>query len=98
MSEGGTIFFVWDVKLPGTSQDILLKQGGASTWLPLVQIRQLVFTGPEREGFRPATITLTTGERTQGDLAVNGLLEGRTDLGSWTIPLKEVRHLTLEQP
>jgi hypothetical protein len=95
MTEKGVVFYVWNVKLPGTSQDLLLRQGGGNTWLPLVEIRQVDFTGPEQDGFRTAAITLTTGDRTQGDLAVTGLLEGRTDLGSWNIPMREIRHLTL---
>lgn len=96
VTEEGTLFYVWDVRLPGASQDLQLRQGGANTWLPLVQVRQIIFTGTELEGFRPAVIFLVTGERTQGDLAVSGLLEGRTDLGSWNIPLRKVRRLTLE--
>ncbi len=95
LTEGGVVFYVWNVRLPGTSQDLQLRQGGANTWLPLVQIRQVDFTGSEQDGFRQAVITLTTGEKTKGELAVNGLLEGMTDLGSWTIPLREVRQLTL---
>jgi hypothetical protein len=95
LTEGGVVFYVWNVRLPGTSQDLQLRQAGANTWLPLVQIRQVDFSGSEQDGFRKAVITLTTGERTEGELSVKGLLEGTTDLGSWNIPLREVRQLTL---
>jgi hypothetical protein len=45
--------------------------------------------------YRPADIILTGGERLQGELYVNFLLEGTTDLGYWNMPMSKVERLNL---
>lgn len=83
---------------PGANQDILLRQDKARTWLPLVMAKGLTFTGPEREGYRPATIILVTGERTKGEIFVDRHIGGVTDLGNWNLPLRQVYFLAREAP
>jgi hypothetical protein len=95
-SQEGVAFYVTGLKLPGTRQELRLKEGGAITWIPLAAIDQLRFTGPMHESYRPAIIVLTSGERVQSEVRVGDLLlEGVTDLGYWNMPLKKVIHLKM---
>jgi hypothetical protein len=95
-SEQGMSFYVTDLKLPGTTQQLRLRQAGALTWMPLALIQQLRFTGPLHASYRPASIILVSGERVQGDVMVDELLlEGTTDLGYWSLPLKKVLHVKM---
>ena len=97
ITEEGIQFFVWGVKLPGTSQELKLKKGGSTTWLPLSIIEVITFSGPEIDGFRPADIVLTSGEKLNGELFADQIIEGTTDLGYWNITLGKVRQVGLEQ-
>ncbi len=93
ITEEGIEFSVYGLKLPGTSQELKLKKGGATTWLPLSVIEVITFSGPEDDRFRPADIVLTSGEKLTGDLFVGQIIEGTTDLGYWNISLIKVRQL-----
>ena len=93
VTESGYEFYVFGLKLPGSSQELKLKEGGTTTWVPLAIMGVITFTGPEVERFRPAEILLTSGERLKGDLFVGQLLEGTTDEGYWNIFLNKVRQI-----
>ncbi len=89
----GYEFFVFGLKLPGSSQELKLKEGDTTTWVPLAIMRVVTFTGPEDERFRPAEIVLISGEKLKGDLFVGQLIEGTTDEGYWNIFLNKVRQI-----
>jgi hypothetical protein len=93
ITEDGIKFFVWGLKLPGTSQELKLKKGEATTWIPLSVIRVITFAGPTDDRFRPAQIFLTSGESLTGDLFVDQLIEGTTDLGYWNMRLRDVKQI-----
>jgi hypothetical protein len=95
ITEEGIEFTVWALKLPGTMQELKLKTGGSTTWVPLSVIRVITFTGPESDRFRPADIVLTSWEKLSGDLFVDQIIEGSTDLGYWNMPLAKVRQVGL---
>lgn len=95
ITEGGVEFYVYGLKLPGTSQELKLKQAGATTWVPLSIIQYVMFTGPEFDRYRPANLVLTSGDKLQGDLFSDQLIEGTTDVGYWNITLRDVRQLGL---
>lgn len=95
ITEAGVEFYVWRLKLPGSSQELKLKQTGATTWVPLSVIGVITFTGPETDRYRPADIWLISGERLQGELFVDLIIEGTTDLGYWNMPLAKVRQIGL---
>ena len=95
ITEAGIEFYVWRLKLPGSSQELKLKQAGATTWVPISVIQVITFTGPETDRYRPADIWLTSGERLQGDLFVDLIIEGTTDLGYWNMSLAKVRQIGL---
>jgi len=82
-------------RLPaGESKDYFLA-GGTLTWVPLEQVSAVRFSGPVQDTYRQAVITLTSGERLQGEVHVNFLIEGATDLGYWNMPLSKVESLNL---
>ncbi len=95
ITEAGIEFYVWRLKLPGSSQELKLKQAGSTTWVPLSVIQVITFTGPETDRYRSADIFLTSGERLQGDLFVDLIIEGSTDLGYWNMSLTKVRQIGL---
>jgi hypothetical protein len=95
ITQDGLAYYVKGLRIPGTRQELRLKEGGTLTWLPLEQVSTVRFTGPVSETYRPAVITLTGGERLQGEVYVNFLLEGTTDLGYWNIPMSKVERLNL---
>lgn len=97
ITEEGVQFYVWSLKLPGTSQELKLKTGGTTTWLPLSLIEVVTFSGPEEERFRPADIVLTSGAKLKGNLFVDQIIEGNTDLGYWNMPLNRVKQVGLGQ-
>jgi len=97
ISEAGLQFYVYSLKLPGTSQELKLKTGGATTWLPLSLLQVVTFSGPEEDRFRPADIVLISGEKLQGSLFVDQIIEGNTDAGYWNMSLQKVRQLGLGQ-
>jgi hypothetical protein len=95
ITEDGFKYFVRGLKLSGTSQQFKFKTGQALTWVPLSIIQVFVFTGPEYNQYRPAQIFLNSGERLTGDLFVDQLIEGTTDIGYWNIPLRRVNRVEM---
>jgi hypothetical protein len=91
----GVEYYVWGLRLAGTSQEVVLRTGGAQTWVPLSLIRHLRFSGPEKEGYRPAEIVLTSGEKFRGEVFARQLLQGTTDVGYWNMPLAKVKQLAM---
>lgn len=95
ITDEGIQFYVYGFKLPGTSHELKLKQGGATTWVPISVIQVVTFSGTETDRYRPADIVLTSGEKLKGDLFVDLIIEGATDLGYWNMPLAKVKQLGL---
>jgi hypothetical protein len=95
VTQDGTAFYVKGLRIPGTRQELRLKQGDTLTWVPLEQVSAVRFTGPVHDTYRQADIILTGGERLQGEVHVNFLIEGTTDLGYWNMPLRKVDRLNL---
>ena len=95
VTQDGIAFYVKGLRLPGTRQELRLKEGGTLTWVPLEQVSAVTFSGPIRDTYRQAVITLTGGERLQGEVDVNFLIEGTTDLGYWNMPMRKVASLNL---
>jgi len=95
VTRDGTAFYVKKLRIPGTRQELRLRQSGTLTWIPLEQVSAVRFTGPVQDTYRQGEITLTGGERIQGEVFVNFLIEGTTDLGYWNMPLSKVDRLNL---
>jgi len=95
VTQDGTAYYVKGVRIPGTRQELRLRQSGTLTWIPLEQVMAVQFTGPVQDAYRQGRITLTGGERLQGEVYVNFLLEGTTDLGYWNMPMSKVASLNL---
>jgi hypothetical protein len=95
LTEEGVAFYVRDIRLPGTRQELIVKKGGTQTWVPLSIIHGVRFLGPEENQYREAEIYLTSGEKLRGRVFVGGLLEGATDLGYWNLPLKKVERFQM---
>jgi hypothetical protein len=88
-------FYAKGLRIPGPRQELRLKEGGTIPWLSLEQVSTERFTGPLYETYRQAVITLPGGERLQGEVNVNFLIEGTTDLGYWNMPMSKVERLNL---
>jgi hypothetical protein len=95
VTQDGTAFYVKGLRIPGTRQELRLRQSGTLTWIPLEQVSGVRLVGPMLDTYRPVEIILTGGERLQGELYVNFLLEGTTDLGYWNMPMSKVDSLSL---
>lgn len=95
ITQDGTAFYVKGLRIPGTRQELRLRESGTLTWVPLEQVSAVRFSGPIQDTYRQAVITLTGGERLQGELYVNFLIEGTTDLGYWNMPMRKVERLNL---
>jgi hypothetical protein len=95
VTQGGMAFYVKGLRIPGTRQELRLREGGTLTWVPLEQVLAVRFSGPVQDTYRQAVITLTGGERLQGEVYVNFLIEGATDLGYWNMPMSKVESLNL---
>jgi hypothetical protein len=91
----GVAYYVKWLRIPGTRQELRLKEGATLTWVPLEQVSAVRFSGPVQDTYRQAVITLTGGERLQGEVYVNFLIEGATDLGYWNMPMQKVASLNL---
>ena len=76
VTHDGMAFYVKGLRIPGTRQELRLKEGGTLTWVPLEQVSAVRFTGPLQDTYRQAVITLTGGERLRGEVYVNFLIEG----------------------
>jgi hypothetical protein len=95
VTKDGVAFYVKKLRIPGTRQELRLKDGETLTWVPLEQVLAVRFTGPIRDTYRQADIILIGGERLQGEVYVNFLIEGATDLGYWNMPMSKVERLNL---
>jgi len=95
VTQDGTAFYVKGLRIPGTRQELRLKESDTLTWVPLEQVMAVWFTGPIRETYRRAIILLTGGEQLQGEVYGNFLIEGATDLGYWNMPMSKVDRLKL---
>jgi hypothetical protein len=95
VTQDGTAYYVKKLRIPGTRQELRLRQSGTLTWIPLEQVSAVRFTGPVQDTYRQSDIILTGGERLQGEVYVNFLIEGTTDLGYWNMPLSKVDRLNL---
>ena len=95
VTRDGMAFYVKGLRIPGTRQELRLREGGTLTWVPLEQVRAVRFTGRIYDTYRQADIILTGGERLQGEVYVNFLIEGTTDLGYWNMPMSKVERLNL---
>ena len=95
VTQDGMAFYVKGLRIPGTRQELRLRQSGTLTWVPLEQVSAVRFSGPVQDSYRQALITLTGGERLQGEVDVNFLIEGTTDLGYWNMPMRKVASLNL---
>jgi hypothetical protein len=95
VTQNGTAFYVKGLRIPGTRQELRLRQSGTLTWVPLEQVSAVRFAGPVQDTYRQADIILTGGERLQGEVYVNFLIEGTTDLGYWNMPMSKVERLNL---
>ena len=95
ITRDGMAFYVKHLRIPGTRQELRLKEGGTLTWIPLEQVAAVRFTGPLRDLYRQAAISLTGGETLQGEVFVDFLIEGTTDLGYWNMPMSKVERLQL---
>jgi hypothetical protein len=95
VTQAGMAFYVKGLRIPGTRQELRLREGGTLTWIPLEQVSAVRFSGPIQDTYRQAVITLTGGERLQGEVYVNFLIEGTTDLGYWNMPMRKVESLNL---
>jgi hypothetical protein len=93
VTQDGLEYSVLGLKLPGTRQELILKDGEAKTWVPLSLVQFLFFTGPERDRYRPAEVILTTGDKLRGEIFVGQILEGTTDVGYWNLPFNRVERL-----
>jgi hypothetical protein len=95
VTQEGMAFYVKGLRIPGTRQELRLREGGTLTWIPLEQIMAVRFSGPLQDTYRQAVITLTDGQRLQGEVYVDFLIEGTTDLGYWNMPMRKVASLNL---
>ena len=95
VTQAGMAFYVKGLRIPGTRQELRLRESGTLTWVPLEQVSAVTFSGPIRDTYRQAVITLTGGERLKGEVYVDFLIEGTTDLGYWNMPMSKVASLNL---
>ena len=95
VTQDGMAYYVKGLRIPGTRQELRLRESGTLTWVPLEQVSAVRFTGPVQDTYRQADIILTGGERLQGEVYVNFLIEGTTDLGYWNMPMSKVESLNL---
>jgi hypothetical protein len=93
VTRAGVAFYVNGLRIPGTRQDLRLKEGDSFTWVPLEQVSAVRFSGPIHDTYRSAIIFLTGGGRLQGDVFVDFLIEGTTDTGYWNMSMRQVESL-----
>jgi hypothetical protein len=95
VTKDGMSFAVTGLRIPGTRQDLKLKLGDSLAWVPLDKVAVVRFTGPINEAYRPAVIYLDDGDKIIGEVYVDFLIEGSTDLGYWNMPMRKVESLEL---
>jgi hypothetical protein len=86
----GMRFEVWNLKIPGTKQDLKLKTAGTTTWISLSEVANIRLSGPIVDQYRSARIFLLKGGRLEGELFVDFILEGNSDQGYWNILMHQV--------
>jgi hypothetical protein len=91
----GLAYHVRGLRIPGTMQELKLKEGGTLVWVPLKQVSAVRFTQPACNNYRPAIIFLTGAERLQGEVFVDFLIEGTTDMGYWNVSMSDVEGLEM---
>jgi len=96
ITQDGLAFTVHRLKLPGTRQEITVRDGAAKQWLALNLLQSVRFAGPTQAGYRQAEIYLISGDKMRGEVyVVNVVVEGSTDLGYWNMPLSKIDRLDL---
>jgi hypothetical protein len=95
VTRAGVAFYVNGLRIPGTRQDLRLKEGDSITWVPLEQVSVVRFSGPIHDNYRSAIIILTGDERLLGDVFVDFLIEGTTDMGYWNMSMRQVESLEM---
>jgi hypothetical protein len=91
----GIMFEVFKLKIPGTKQDLKIKMGGTTTWIPLSEVANIRLWGPIVEQYRPARIFLLKGGRIEGELFVDFILEGTFNQAYWNVPMNQVVSLDM---
>jgi hypothetical protein len=91
----GMRYEVWNLRLPGTKQDLKLKAAGTTTWIPLFDVANIRFTGPILEQYRPARVFLLRGGRLEGELFVDHIIEGTSDQGYWNMPMAQIEAIDM---
>jgi hypothetical protein len=94
-SEDRAQYYVSGLRIPGTRQELRTRRGEANLWVPLAQISSMRFTSPAYEDYRSAEIRLVSGELLQVEVDTNQLLEGRTEVGYWNMPMGQIYSLEL---
>jgi hypothetical protein len=95
ITRDGMAYDVQRLRMTGTTQELRLKQGETTIWVPLQQVDQIRFSGQVRDRFRPVLIVLTTYEKLEGEIFVDFLIEGVTDQGYWNISMTNVESLVM---
>ena len=66
VTQDGMAFYVKGLRIPGTRQELRLREGGTLTWVPLEQVSAVRFSGPIRDTYRQAVITPDRRRKTPG--------------------------------
>ncbi len=95
ITQDGIAFMVHRFRIPGTRQELTLRYDAAKQWMALNLLQRVQFSGPIKDGYRQAEITLASGERMQAEVFVNTIVEGESDLGYWNMSLDRIDRLDL---
>jgi hypothetical protein len=95
ITQDGVAFMIHRFRIPGTRQEITLRYDATKQWMALNLLQRVQFSGPVKEGYRQAEITLSSGERMQAEIFVNTVVEGESDLGYWNMSLSRIDRLDL---
>lgn len=95
VTQDGLAFWVKDLRLPGTRQELRVREGGSTQWLHLSTIQAIYFSGATVDQYRHGEVVLLTGEKLQGEIYVGTLIQGKTELGYWNVQLEKVDRLDL---
>jgi hypothetical protein len=90
-AEDGVRYYVTDLRIPGTRQELRTKKGDANLWIPLAQVSKIHFISPAFEDYRQAEIILTSREIIRVEVETDQILEGRTEAGYWNMSLGKMR-------
>jgi hypothetical protein len=95
ITRDGMAYDVQRLRMTGTTQQLRLRQGETTIWVPLQQVDQIRFSGQVRDRFRPALIVLDSHEKLEGEVFVEFLIEGVTDQGYWNISMTNVESIVM---